>query len=208
MINPFSQYSNQAPAQPQAPAQEQPQAPAPVQPQAPAPAPAPVQEQPQAPAPAFQAQAQNTQAQAAAQFNNAQGTQAPRPAGNLADMFNNGASAGAGDKFAADLGQAVLIKATKFVESMSTQHGPTDAMEAEWVVLDGPNQGAKRSGLIFATVVVNSLAAGLRENRPFTVGVIARGEAKSGKSAPYLLNEADENQVALAVQAAQAFGWV
>lgn len=181
MTNPFGQFAqnnNQAPAQDQAN-------------QAPA---APANNQGQAPS--------------AAQFNNAQGEQAPRPAGNLTDMFNNGANAVDGDRFTEDLGAAVLIKAVKFVEQMATQHGPTDAMEAEWIVLDGPNQGAKRAGLIFATVVVRSLNNGLQGGRPFTVGVIARGEAKSGKSAPYLLNEATEAQVQLAVQAAQAYNWV
>ena len=155
----------------------------------------------------FAAQAQDQNNQAAAQFNNAQGTEAPRPAGNLADMFNNGANNTDGDKFSNDTGAAVLIKATNFVSQMSTSHGPTDAVEAEWIVLDGPNQGAKRSGLIFATVVVKSLHNGLQNGRPLTVGIIARGEAKNGKSAPYLLNEANEDQIGLAVQAAQAFNW-
>lgn len=195
MTNPFGQFAqnNQAQDQNNQPAQTQDQG-------------------NQAPAQNFQgnqfaAQAQDQNNQAAAQFNNAQGDQPPRPAGNLADMFNNGANNTDGDKFSNDTGAAVIIKATNFVSQMSTSHGPTDAVEAEWIVLDGPNQGAKRSGLIFATVVVKALHNGLQNGRPLTVGVIARGEAKNGKSAPYLLNEANEDQINLAVQAAQAFNW-
>lgn len=174
------------------------------QPEAPAAAPAP-EAQPETTS--FSAPAAQAAAPTAAAFNNAQGAEAPKPAGNLADMFNNGASAG-GDKFTEDLGAAVLIRSNKFVDQMATQHGPTDAMEAEWIVLDGPNQGQLRQGLIFATVIVNSLNSGLNSGRPLTVGVISRAaEGKNGKSAPFLLNEANETQINLAVQAAQAYGW-
>lgn len=125
---------------------------------------------------------------------------------NLADMFNNGTTTG-GDKLQDELGAAVLIRPTKLVEQMTTQHGPTDAIEADWIVLDGGNQGEVRSGLVFPSVIVNSLKAAL-ERRQLSVGVVARGEAKGGKSAPWLLNALDDSQLALAGQAAQAHGWV
>lgn len=125
---------------------------------------------------------------------------------NLSDMFNNGTTTG-GDKLQDELGHAVLIRPKELITQMATQHGPTDAIQADWIVLDGPAQGELRSGLVFPSVIVNSLKAAL-ERRQLSVGVVARGEAKGGKSAPWLLNSLADDQLALAGQAAQAHGWV
>lgn len=141
-------------------------------------------------------------------FNNAQGAEAPKPAGNPMDMFNNGVSASS-DKFTDDAGQAVLVKAKQFVSQMATQFGPTDAIEVDWIVLDGPNAGSLRSGLIFSTVIVNALRTGLENGRPMTVGIIGRADnAKPGQSPAWLLKSANEAQMDLAIQAAKTFNWV
>ena len=40
------------------------------------------------------------------------------------------------------------------------------------------------------------------------VGVLGKGEARNGNSAPFLFATPDEAQVALARQAAAHFGWI
>lgn len=131
------------------------------------------------------------------------------PAGNLSDMFSLGASGGDGAKIKDDMGAAVLIFPTEFISQMQTVNGPSDCVRADWVVLDGPNQGAVREGfLIFNKVLVNTLKAALgNPAQRMALGVVGLGEAKPGKNAPITLLVPDDNQVALARQAVTAYGW-
>lgn len=158
---------------------------------------------PAAPAPAAPAPAATQAAPAAGAIAQPDGTPA---VSNLSDMFNNGTAVG-GDKLQDDHGAAVLIRPVSFTEAMSTQHGPTDAIQADWIVLDGPNQGQVRQGLVFPSVIVKALKNAL-DRRQLSVGVVARGEARGNKSAPWLLEPLADDQLSLAGQAAQAHGWV
>lgn len=134
------------------------------------------------------------------------GQPAPKPALNLSTLFNNGASAG-GDKLTDLEGVAVLIRANKYTENMQTQHGPANCIEADWVELDGPGQGTEHSGLIFSTVIVNSLRRYMEQGQNLSVGVVEKGTAKPGKNAPWLLNPLNDEQLDLAGKAVQALNW-
>lgn len=134
------------------------------------------------------------------------GGQAFTPPKNLADMFSNGTQSG-GDKLQDLEGTAVLIKAIKFEPQLQTQHGPTDAVQAEWVALDGERQGETFEGLIFGSVIVRSLASNLNAGKNLTVGVVEKGTAKPGRSAPWLLGALDDEQLELAGQAVGSLGW-
>lgn len=168
---------------------QQPPAQAPVQPQAPAAAPGA-----QTPPPA----------------NNGMAT--PSGAiGNPADMFATGTTTGSGHKLTDDEGACVLVKAQKVRQMIATQYGESEAVQASWVVLDGPNAGAVRNdSLIFQRFIVNSLTSNFDGGRPFTVGVIFRDQAraKKGQSAPVVLADPTDEQLQAAMAAAKQQGWL
>lgn len=130
------------------------------------------------------------------------------PAGG--DPFGMPSGGGGGAKIAEDLGAALLVRPTELRENMTTAHGITDAIQADWIVLDGPNQGQVREGsLIFQTALLSDLKRILSNPAtPFMVGVLTMGEAKAGKNAPFLFASPDDDQVSLARQAAAHFGWI
>lgn len=135
--------------------------------------------------------------------------QPPRPQGNLSDMFARGSKTGDGAKIKDDMGAAVLVRPEEFIQGMKTSQGPADCVRADWIVLDGPDQGEVRSNsLIFNQVLINSLKDLPGTATPFLVGVVGMGEAKGGKSAPLLFLDPQPEHMELAMQAAQAHGWV
>lgn len=137
------------------------------------------------------------------------------PAGNLADMFNRGTVAG-GDqlnpKDGSTIGRPVLIRPTKAIDGMATSQGPADAVQAEWVWLDEVNPGQPvnvHNGLIFGTVLNNSLRSTLASpTHAFVLGVIAKGEARNGNSAPWVLDDVNDDMVPVAGQVVTTLGWV
>lgn len=135
--------------------------------------------------------------------------QPPRPQGNLSEMFARGSKTGDGAKIKDDMGAAVLVRPKEFIQGMKTSQGLSDCVRADWVVLDGPNQGAvRKDSLIFNQVLISSLEDLPGTATPFLVGVVGMGEAKGGKNAPLLFLDPQPEHVELAVQAAQAHGWV
>lgn len=131
------------------------------------------------------------------------------PAGNLSAMFATGSKAGDGAKITADKGQAVVIRPTEYIASMTTSHGETDAVRADWVVLTGPDAGQVREdSLIFQRVLVSTLKNLVGTATPFCVGVVGEGAAKAGKSAPVILQDPAPEHLEYAGNAVQAVGWV
>ncbi|ATW59028.1 hypothetical protein PBI_MAHDIA_29 [Gordonia phage Mahdia] len=159
----------------------------------------------QAPAPATQAPAaQNTApvAQGAAAIGGV-------PSVDSADPFASPTGAGDGSKISDDLDQAILLRPTEYIPSMSTSQGTTDAVRADWIVLTGPNQGQVRnSSLIFQKVLKSELRSIMGTPKPMMVAVLVKGQAKNGNSAPYLFAAADDATKALAAQAASAHNWI
>lgn len=141
------------------------------------------------------AQGQNT----APAFNNGEANALPQ--------FNNGATGG-GDKITDYAGVPLLIRPRRFESGIQTDYGVTDAVEADWILLDGSDNGEVHTGMVFSGVLVKALARYLESPNPLTLGVIGQGTAKPGKSAPWLLNPLeDESYQGIAVQAGQAAGW-
>lgn len=201
--NPFGQ---QAPAAQQAapPVQQQQQ-----QFQAPATQQAapPVQYDPaqQVPQPQFQAPpAQQFQAPPAQQA-------APVP--NAADAFAQpGAAPAAGDPFGAPspagehnltdyVNELVLVTPTEWIDSMPTRLGESSAMRADFVVLTGAAQGLEAAdALVFQTILKKDLQRIMRSGTPMLLGRLVMGNAKPGKSAPYLFEPASNEDMTLARQ--------
>ena len=131
--------------------------------------------------------------------------------GNPADMFATGTTTGSGHKLTDDEGACVLVKAQKVRQMITTQYGESEAVQASWVVLNGPNAGAVRNdSLIFQRFIVNSLTSNFDSGRPFTVGVIFRDQAraKKGQSAPVVLADPTDEQLQAAMAAAKQQGWL
>ena len=79
-----------------------------------------------------------------------------------------------------------------------------------WRLLTGPEAGQVREGsLVFQIALVGDLKK-IFDNpaTPFMVGVLGKGEARNGNSAPYLFGMPSDEQVTLARQAAAHFGWI
>ena len=126
------------------------------------------------------------------------------------DPFGMPSGGGSGSKIADDLGQALLVRPTEVRTDMKTQHGLVDAVQADWIVLTGPEAGQVREGsLVFQIALVGDLKK-IFDNpaTPFMVGVLGKGEARNGNSAPYLFGMPSDEQVTLARQAAAHFGWI
>lgn len=150
-----------------------------------------------------------TTANMATTSGDANNPEATAPAGNLSDMFSTDVSSGDMAKLKTDLGAAVLVRPTEWIESMKTVNGDTSAIRADWIVLNGENQGAVRSNsLVFNAVVRNTLKNVLDGPLPFFVGVVTEGAAKPGKNPPLVFATAEPEHLELAQQAAQAHGWL
>lgn len=136
----------------------------------------------------------------------------PEPAAPAAggDPFGMPSGGGSGSKIADDLGQALLVRPTEFRENITTQHGPANAVQADWIVLTGPEAGQVREGsLVFQTMLVSDLKKILdNPATPFMVGFLTKAEPSPGKSAAFIFATPDEAQVTLARQAAAHFGWI
>lgn len=113
-----------------------------------------------------------------------------------------------GGKLTEALNQGVVIRPTEYIPSMNTTKGVTDAIQADWIILTGPNQGQVESGLIFQKVLKSELKAIMGTPTPMMVGVLHLGEERNGNNAPYLLGLADDSVRTLAAQAAQANNWI
>lgn len=131
------------------------------------------------------------------------------PSAESADPFAAPTGGGDGSRIGDDVGSTLLIRPTEYIPSMTTRQGVTDAVRADWIVLDGPNQGAVRNGsLIFQKVLKSELTRIMGTPKPMMVAVLSMGEARNGNNAPYLFLPADEAARTLAAQAAAAHNWI
>lgn len=112
--------------------------------------------------------------------------------------FDFGKPAGMGDQWkAADH----VGRLCAFVEpsrtTAPTKFGESDATKCTYiVVLDGPDAGTVYDGpMIFGNISKDAYAEGLHK---IVLGRVAVGQAKAGQSAPFILNEASEDDTAIA----------
>lgn len=95
-------------------------------------------------------------------------------------------------------GALLLIKPLSFEQGISTQMGPSDAVKANVIILDGPNKDQEfNDTLIFPKVLVSQVKANLTNNQ-WVLGRLGKGQAKPGQSAPWQLQEFSQQDAELA----------
>ena len=110
-----------------------------------------------------------------------------------------------------DLGFALLIRPHEKVTVPSTMNdsGVSEAIRADWIVLDGPSQGQLReNSLVYGKVLVSELEAVINGPSTLLAGrLIKRPSKDPGKQAAYAFEDLDDATLALAQQAQTAFNW-
>ena len=87
------------------------------------------------------------------------------------------------------LGNLLYITAHEWVDNIDTQFGPASAVRADVALLDGPRKGdVINDVLIFPTVLRNQLRNVVGNDDPNVVARLGQGDAKPGKSAPWILD--------------------
>lgn len=117
-------------------------------------------------------------------------------------MTNPFSAPSSGSKVITDdnLGRLMLITPREVEIGVQTVHGESDALVADVVVLD--EQGGKHEvhndTRIFQKVLIGSLKRSIGKPMP-VLGVLAKGEKKQGKSAPWVIAAPSPEQVKLAL---------
>lgn len=96
------------------------------------------------------------------------------------------------------LGELVLFSPTEYVEEVKTDFGDKDAVITDLVVLTadgGPSE--YQDVMIFQGSLIGQLKRKIQGGRKL-LGVIAKGEAKKGQNAPYILAAPDDDQKQMA----------
>ncbi|MGA5764496.1 hypothetical protein [Nonomuraea bangladeshensis] len=108
-------------------------------------------------------------------------------------------------KIADYVGHLILFYPRSIRAGVITSNGVADPIVADVVILthpDGPK--AEANVLIFQKVLIGSLKNSIGQDP--VLGRLARGVAKPGQSAPYVLNEYDQNDAAYATQYLNSVG--
>lgn len=96
------------------------------------------------------------------------------------------------------LGELVLFTPTEYVEEVETQFGKKDGVTTDMVVLTAQGGPAEYTDqMIFQGSLIGALKRKIPTRRPL-LGVIAKGEAKKGQSAPYILTAPTDEQQQMA----------
>ena len=107
------------------------------------------------------------------------------PAGS---MFAQPASS-AGFDLGANEGALLMITPTGLKEDIPTAYGTANAVEADVVVLDGPNSGEKIDGALLFPKVLQSQLKKYIGTGQIALGRLGKGVAKPGQSAPWTLQD-------------------
>lgn len=120
-------------------------------------------------------------------------------AGEATDPFAMPSGPGSGEKITDFVGELLLVRPEALVPNISTRIGVADAIRADVVPLSGERAGESLDGvLVFQTALMRDLTRVLDGPSPYLLGRLAMGEAKSGKSAPYIFDTPDEDDKAAA----------
>lgn len=94
------------------------------------------------------------------------------------------------------LGELVLFTPTEYVEEVTTDFGTKDAVITDLVVI---SQGCAEYSdvMIFQGSLIGQLKRRVSTGRKL-LGVIAKGEAKKGQNAPYIVETPTEDQAQMA----------
>lgn len=96
------------------------------------------------------------------------------------------------------LGELVLFTPTEYVEEVTTDFGTKDAVITDLVVLTADGGPAEYADvMIFQGSLIGQLKRRVSTGRKL-LGVIAKGEAKKGQNAPYIVEAPSEEQAQMA----------
>lgn len=96
------------------------------------------------------------------------------------------------------LGELVLFTPTEYVEEVTTDFGTKDAVITDLVVLTADGGPAEYADvMIFQGSLIGQLKRRVSTGRKL-LGVIAKGEAKKGQHAPFLVEVPSEEQAQMA----------
>lgn len=99
-------------------------------------------------------------------------------------------------------GCLLLIEPISLETQIPTSYGPSDAVRATVVILDGPQAGREHEGaLLFPTVLRSQLAAKIGQK---VLGRLGKGEGKAGQSPPWLLSDPSQADIELATRYVQS----
>ncbi|MEV4837769.1 hypothetical protein AB0K05_24825 [Nonomuraea sp. NPDC049486] len=108
-------------------------------------------------------------------------------------------------KIADYVGHLILFYPRSIRAGVLTSNGVADPIVADVVILTHPEgPKAEANVLIFQKVLIGSLKNSIGQDP--VLGRLARGVAKPGQSAPYVLNEYDQNDAAYATQYLNSVG--
>lgn len=99
-----------------------------------------------------------------------------------------------------DLNGTLLIFHVHSVETgIETSYGPSDAVKADVTAVDGAHAGEKWEGaLVFPRVLQGALASKVGSGKP-VLGRLGKGTAKPGQSAPWVLDDPTDADIAAGV---------
>lgn len=93
----------------------------------------------------------------------------------------------------------VIIRPLRFETAVNTQHGPTDVLYCDVWAVTGPNAGDHWSDAWITQAVLT------RQLKPkqgqLVIGTIGKGQAQSGKSAPWMLTDPTEADMKAGIEA-------
>lgn len=98
----------------------------------------------------------------------------------------------------ANEGALLMITPTEYKEGIATSFGEKTAVEADVVILDGPNAGENIDGaLIFPLVLQGQLRKFIGSGQ-VVLGRLGKGQAKQGQQAPWKLSDStpEDQQIA------------
>lgn len=96
------------------------------------------------------------------------------------------------------LGELVLFSPTEYVEEVKTDFGTKDAVLTNMVVLTADGGPAEyEDQMIYQGSLIGALKRKIPTGR-MLLGVIAKGEAKKGQNAPYILDAPSDEQKQMA----------
>lgn len=87
-------------------------------------------------------------------------------------------------------GSLLLVKVHGFEAEINTVHGPSTAVRADVIVLDGDEEGTEYSDTLVFPKVLQSQIKG--QIGGMVLGRLGQGEKKPGQSPPWMLSEATE----------------
>lgn len=113
-------------------------------------------------------------------------------------QFSPPAAASGGIDWGTLNGCLLIVQPTEIVNQIATSFGPSDAVRANVIIVDGPEAGTHYDDtLIFPKVLKSQLTSKVGQT---VLGRLGQGQAKPGQNAPWTLNPAGPADEAAAVK--------